>query len=495
MSSAEEEVRLSMRVMVNKEKTKVLFGIVDNNLADIMLSFLTLPLGRIIRLLEKHYGDHDEAPVVGSLSKLYKGLINLDSSHFWTEEGKLMLLDPRSSLADECRKLKININDDQPQILFRCEYSKCVSKKENVTMYFDTQRCSCGKLISVQIGMRGSNSTQVGEVFTAESMSFLISDDLRMWPNVIGSIVHIMNELGITDTVGAEEMTVTVGFNEIMDLLKGSLLSRTPLTDLILGKKQIHHSSSIAKSEPITLPPPMEIGETTSIVSKKMKVKAMVQKSTNKFLFVQAEEDFVDFLFSFLTIPLGKVESLFGSNTSLGRIDNLYRSIENLNADKYLKTACIKYMLLNPVLPPMYLSKNQIFSLTEQESPQVYYLKKNFYFTDLPRTYYHSNQWVHLKDPKGKESYVKGPKMFMVTDDLTVTPLCMLSTISTLNELRIPFSDVEERELDVGLEEGLSILKASLTSTSSLTNGMIHISKKQPKQEHIHQMKKPKQEL
>lgn len=43
--------------------------------------------------------------------------------------------------------------------------------------------------------------------------------------------------------------------------------------------------------------------------------------------------------------------------------------------------------------------------------------------------------------------------MFMVTDDLTVTPLFMQSTLSTLTELRIPLSDIEELEVNIGLDE------------------------------------------
>lgn len=56
----------------------------------------------------------------------------------------------------------------------------------------------------------------------------------------------------------------------------------------------------------------------------KMSIRVMVQKSNQKIVFAHAEEDFVDFLFSFLTIPLGSVVCLLGENSSLGSIDNLY---------------------------------------------------------------------------------------------------------------------------------------------------------------------------
>ncbi|KAL3830431.1 hypothetical protein ACJIZ3_019233 [Penstemon smallii] len=429
MSSPEEEVRLSMRVMINKEKTKVLFAIVDNNLADILLSFLTLPLGLIIRLLKKHYGD-DEVPIVGSLNTLYDGLANLDSSHFRTEVNKLMLLNPESSLDADCSKLQLNIYyDTQPIKYFSFENMDCTS----VIMYHDTERCPCGKSMNKNL-----------KVFTVKTSSFLISDELRMLPNVTGSYLQTINDLGITDTDGALQMTFTIGFNQIMELLKWSLLSQSPLTDLILGKSQIHKSSSIAKFELFILPP-ADMNEGANSSSTKFKVKATLHKSTRKLLFVQAEEDLVDFLFSLLTIPIGKVESLLDSNTCLGSIDNLYSSLASLNADKYLKTPDAKGWLLDPKLPPNYISKNQymIFPISEQ----IYDFKSGS-CKGKPLAFVY---------PNNEGSYVKGPGMFMVNDDLTVTPLCMLSTISILNELKIPlwFTHIE-----------------SITSTYALTNGL-----------------------
>ncbi|KAL3830438.1 hypothetical protein ACJIZ3_019240 [Penstemon smallii] len=463
MSTAEEEVRLSMRVMINKEKTKVLFALVDNSLADILLCFLTLPLGVIPRLLKKHYGD--DAPNIGSLNTLYNGLENLDSSHFRTEAGKLMLLNPKSSLDVDCSELKININDTQPVKYFGCGDLGC--KHGGVIMYHDTERCPCGNSMNGEVCIGIEGPYEDGEVLTVKTSYFLISDDLRVLPNVTGSFLQSIKDLGITDTDGAKEITITIGFNQIMDLLKGSLLSQTPLSDLILQQRPMLHSP-IPKSEPFTLM--LQMGEEATSRSKKMKVKATVQKSTQKLVFVQAEEDFIDFLFSSLIIPLGQAENLLGCNTSLRGIDNIYKSLANLNANKYLKTPDTKGWLLDPEIPPNYLSKNQIFPISEQ----IYNFKGGG-CKGKPLAFVY---------PNNEGSYVKGPGMFMVNDDLTVTPLCMLSTISILNELKIPLCDVEELEIDIGLEEGLRILKASLTSTYALTNGLIHILRKQLNQEH-----------
>ncbi|KAG6387488.1 hypothetical protein SASPL_152680 [Salvia splendens] len=118
--------------------------------------------------------------------------------------------------------------------------------------------------------------------------------------------------------------------------------------------------------------------------SKNISLKVMTQKSTGKFLYALAKEDFVEFLFSLLIIPLGGVEHLFVSSTCVKARDNLHRSASYLIDDGHFKTV--------------------LSSILEQE---------------------------------------------------------ML------------ISDVEEVEVQIGLKEALRILKASLTSTSVLTNALL----------------------
>ncbi|KAL8478281.1 hypothetical protein ACS0TY_030255 [Phlomoides rotata] len=66
MLETAKDVTLPLRVMVNKEKTKVLFAEADSKSISVLLSFLTLPLGRIVKILEKHYADNP--PAFGSLT-------------------------------------------------------------------------------------------------------------------------------------------------------------------------------------------------------------------------------------------------------------------------------------------------------------------------------------------------------------------------------------------------------------------------------------------
>ncbi|EYU34002.1 hypothetical protein MIMGU_mgv1a021746mg [Erythranthe guttata] len=349
--SDDNEAKFSLKVMINKQKTKVLFAEVDSDFADVLLSFLTLPLGKIVRVLKKHYGEDQETRVsIGSLTTLYAGLANLDSVHFSTEVDKQTLLNPISSFDAELGKLKLDISDSKSTKYFTCGNWHCVySSSLNISIHCDTGRCLCGSMMNREVIIINKSQVDNGGgcgVFTMDKVSFLISDDLRMVPN------------------------------NMMDLLKASLLTSTPLSDLIVNK--LEADSGTSRSEPGILIRAEEKGATSN--PNKMLLNVMVQKSTNKLLFAQADEDFVDFLFSLLTIPLGGVECLLDGNTCLTSIDNLYASIADLINDKYLASTDIKKKLMNPKLPQGYTSKKQILPLSEQVV--LYYCREYSQYKD-----------------------------------------------------------------------------------------------------------------
>ncbi|CAA0832460.1 Gamma-glutamyl hydrolase 1 [Striga hermonthica] len=130
----------------------------------------------IVRVLNKHYGD--EAPVVGSLTTLYNGLRNLDSGLFSSDDCKNMLLNPIRSSEVECRRLKINIGDTPP--------------------------------------------TSGDGVFIASKASLIITDDLQVLPNTTGFAVQIFHNLGIMDTIGIEERSLTYFRQWICDEVRNS---------------------------------------------------------------------------------------------------------------------------------------------------------------------------------------------------------------------------------------------------------------------------------
>ncbi|XP_057793375.1 uncharacterized protein LOC131009997 [Salvia miltiorrhiza] len=409
MSDASEDFKFSLKVMIDKKKNKVIFAESDSNFVDILLSFLTLPLGRIIKILDKHYGD--EAAAIGSLSSLYRSAADLACSHFWTEGAKKALLNPTSSFEDEIKGLKLDFADSPPAEYFRC--SKCPLTLSGKGA---DKRC---KIAS-------------GGVFTKLKASFIISDDLRILPNDKAYSTTI-DFLGITDADKAEAIEVDFGFSEIMKLLKASLTSPTPLSDVVLNQTTQTDYAAMASQQLL----------------------ATEENPNCRFLYAQATNDFVEFLFSFLNIPLGGVEHLFHRSTHVKSIDKLYLSTSYLIEDEHFKSSDTKNRLIKPNVVYDCIPKNHILPLTQAPSPNFSWLCTH-------------------KFPNGHGSYVEGPRTYHVKDDLTVSPFCFVSVLSSLVEQNVPVRDVEELEVHIGLKEACGLLKASLTSTAAITDALLN---------------------
>ncbi|XP_057792642.1 uncharacterized protein LOC131009364 [Salvia miltiorrhiza] len=461
MSNA-EEVKVSLKVMMNKEKSKVLYAESDSHFADIVLSFLTLPLGRIVKVLEKHYGD--DAPTIGSLHNLYHCLANFDSSHFVTEGAKQALLYSASSFEAEYRMLKVDISDSPP-----AEYFFCADCDDNAfrceSIYYDVIDCTFyGNMMIKVVGKIYEADAPSDGVLTKHTSSFLISNDLHLLPKD-ARFVTTIGILGITatDMDNAESIKVDFGLSEIMKLFKASLTSPTPLSDLILNK-----TTAQMNNTPVVGSQQNEDKRYYGDVS----LNVIVQKSTGKLLCVQANEKFVESLFNLLSIPLGRVEHLLAGDTCFKAVNNLYRSTVDLIDNEHFKNARARNRVKEPSVPHGCMSRNlYILGITEDWPWYMNNDNKN-------------NNSVMF--PEGKGIYLQGPRSYIVKDDLTVEPYCFVTLLSRFRELKIPASDLEEVELKMGKKEVLSILKASLTSTTVLSDALLTLlPKKQPKREEL----------
>jgi len=66
---------------------------------------------------------------------------------------------------------------------------------------------------------------------------------------------------------------------------------------------------------------------------------------------------------------------------------------------------------------------------------------------------------------------VKGVVTYMVMDDLVVTPMSTISSITMLNKFNVKdVGALEERVVQMGMPQGLKLLKTSLQSKTVLTS-------------------------
>ncbi|XP_076912309.1 uncharacterized protein LOC143570572 isoform X3 [Bidens hawaiensis] len=389
-----------LKVFVDKKKKKVIFAEAEQDFVEILFSFLTLPLGTIARLSSKHEGTKDIK--VGSLDSLYESVENLNNKHFTNEHCKIALVNPNSSLISLCQKLKVNLN-----------------------------------IMNMKPADARVSDTPSDLVFFRKNASFIITDDLNVIPVMLDSSVTLLKFLGVEYIDVLEEKIIDFGLEEFSSLLKWSLVTNTPLTNMVLGGSKpcscfFSCSSCIKTSTTSNLP------LIARYSSQRQTVKLLIQKSKKKVLCAQADNFFVELLFSFLTIPLGHAKRLTMNNSSSTGIDNMYNSISSLGDGNYLKSEEIKSLLLCPKLASNYLRVTDL----------------------LP---------VYDKDTK-QGNFLKAQATFIVSDDLEVTISPSISTISKYNTLGIPVGDIEIMEVYIGEQEALSILKASLTSTSPLTD-------------------------
>ncbi|XP_076939079.1 uncharacterized protein LOC143607564 [Bidens hawaiensis] len=368
------EAKISIKVIVDKVKRRVLYAVADHTFVDILFSFIALPLGTIARILGKL--DDKKFEVLGSLTIFCAG----------------------------------------------------------------------------------------GGVFVSNTATFVITDDLCVEPYTSASSIRLLTDFGVTDINHLEERNLDLSSHQVLQLLKMALSIDHPLTRLVFSEVQNSIRESVGSGQDISFD----------------------KSQLEKLLFADAKEDFVEFLFGFLSIPLGTVVGeLMKGVSSVTCMNNIFKRISNMSVGRYLKSQDIKDMLLKPHIGQKFPSKHQNFTLSAIPPGSI---------KDEPN------------DPRVHGKLLKQCGTFVMTDDLTVTPLSSFSTIDILKKFKVLPEDIERYEVSTGLEEvspkhyfhsdfytvfhlclillmpiclqGLSMLKASLRSCFTLTTGLEHQLKK-----------------
>ncbi|MCH92677.1 DUF674 family protein, partial [Trifolium medium] len=280
--SVEQGDKVTLRVIVDKARNQVVYAEAGKDFVDVLFSFLTLPLGTIARLVAKE--SNIEAVRFGSLSSIYESVSDLDQQHLWSHNCKEMLLNPRNSMESHYQQPKLNI-DDTPIQFFVCENRRCVG-------IFRNQKCHCGKLLKTDIHMIYYNG------FVKESATFIIQDDLNVIPNDLRTSLCLLQKQGIN--------------NIVADLLKLSLLSKTPLTDFVLKKKQILCNSN-------------------QYIQPKIKIGNGLPSSDSD-----------------------EVLQMLDGFSSISCVDSLYRSIKQLSPERCLRSQELKDELAKPYIFPSF---------------------------------------------------------------------------------------------------------------------------------------------
>ncbi|XP_009374355.2 uncharacterized protein LOC103963283 isoform X1 [Pyrus x bretschneideri] len=465
---------ITLKALVDMGNNKVIFVESDGDFIDVIFSFLTMPMGRIVRLACK-----SSVPVeIGCMRNLYQSTVKFNKNKFRSMECILMLLLPCNAADCQCKNLKLKIDNDPTQYLL-CANDCFLS-------YYTRIRCpSCGCLFS-----RGTDlpvdDTQVGGVFVKGQPRLIITDDLQVISPVSALSICLFSKLGVTDSKFTEELTFNMGVQEALNLLMHSFASKTPLTEILLKNEQIPSLGDVHSSQGISIHSQMH-GDTIDEEEKNISLKLVVSKSKKIVCYAEAQEDFVNLLFSFLTLPLGFILEKMQNVSWKGCLGQLYKSVEDFD-EQYLKSNFHKELLVNPMLAPGFRYEKTLLGI---EETSFYYVGRKL-TTDkscIPDNTPAESVKLNVVDPKSHEDrdesaqgFLKGPATFTVTDNLVVRPLSLILEMSVLQELKVPFTDIEDHIVHVGKREALLLLVASFVGDSALTNTFIR-GLREPKQE------------
>lgn len=474
---------LSLKALVDKESNKVIFVEPDNDFVDVLFSFLTIPMGTIVKLTSKQ-----SVPLqIGCMNNLYESVANIDVQHFETEACRHMLLCPQNEAESHCRNLKVKIVDDEPKGYFLCESWHCTFFENNLVSHYRGDRCQCGRCMNVSCNLTDPSSLaeQDGGIFVKKSARLIITDDLHVMPSLSAATSSLLTKLGVMNKDSKiEQLTFKVGVNEVMDLLMSTLVSKTPLTEILLRDKQ-QKLSSESLCERIWIGSQMS-GDMMNDNEEKISVKLTVSKSKNIVCYAEAGADFVNLLFSFLTLPLGVISRHIQDVPWHGCIDHLSKSAHDLD-EQYLKSNHHKESLVGSKKCPRISCENYFFGIEDGLVTPYYYafwwsVERRFQdILTTDKALVPSNAAtvpLKLRNNKSPQGYLKGATMFTITDKLIIRPLSPSLGFSVLNELKVPLIDIKEEIVHVGKVEALRLLVASFVRDSALTDVFIGQLKK-----------------
>ncbi|KAK4441215.1 hypothetical protein Salat_0456400 [Sesamum alatum] len=191
-------------------------------------------------------------------------------------------------------------------------------------------------------------------------------------------------------------------------------------------------------------------------------LKLLVDTHAKRVLFAEVGKDCVDFLFHIMSLPVATIISLLKKQRMSGSLPNLYESIENLNVS-YVQPNKNKDFLLKSVVP---ISGSSVPLLLFGDKPT----EKKFY--ECIQQYLPYVAPPHVQETGGEGGFVKGGGgvTYMVMDNLEVKPMSTICSITLLSKFNV--KDVgllQEKVVNLGMDEAVKLLKASLQSEKVLT--------------------------
>jgi hypothetical protein len=240
MASTTTTTTLSMKLLIDTKKNRVLFAEADKDVVDFLFSLLALPIATIVGKLGKE-------SMCGSFGNLYASVENLDYKLVLPGAEKKTLLQPTvvpSAATTSTSSLLLPLpapRPEPPKSFFKCSESgdyynaRC---REYVT---DSSRASCpncGKKMtralkyvppppaaadgtgggqSAQMGSSTGGAIAIAKGFVQGVVTYTVRDNLVVNSMSTISSISLLNTLAVTDFAALQEKTVQLSYTEVID--------------------------------------------------------------------------------------------------------------------------------------------------------------------------------------------------------------------------------------------------------------------------------------
>ena len=216
VSQPENLKPIRLNLLIEKNSGRVLLAECDKNFVDVLLSFLVLPLGKVIRLADKESR-------IGSMDELYKSVETLSTECFWTRACKNMLLEPRSAYGLECSNLAVKIDQTDYNEYYTCPRTPCLSTalgRHGFVSLVENSICGCGRAMDNRLHLDADRSADTAGGFVARVERFIVSDDLQVTPVEIDDARSLLHRQGIIKNNEVFVKNVSIGVEEVISILE-----------------------------------------------------------------------------------------------------------------------------------------------------------------------------------------------------------------------------------------------------------------------------------
>ncbi|KAK9998598.1 hypothetical protein SO802_018201 [Lithocarpus litseifolius] len=208
---------LSLKLLIDNNSNKVVFAEAGKEFVDFLFGYLQVPLGSTMGLLSEH-----DVVRLGSWSRVYESIENLDPSFLQSKASKDSLLRPYPTFSS---------NTHTPQLLL--DFVPPTPSTPSF-LFGDPPASPFGGF-----GQPNAPSTDKKETgYVRDVVTYMVMDDLTVKPMSTISGVTLLTNLYVKDVSSLREKMVELDKKKGLELITASFDSTTVLTDIFIGSKR-----------------------------------------------------------------------------------------------------------------------------------------------------------------------------------------------------------------------------------------------------------------